>query len=577
VIRIPADLSARLGQAVRAAQEADALPAFDVPTLAVERPKKREHGDYASPTGMQLARLAGLAPLEVAGVLVAHFPETDYLSEISVAPNGFINFRLSDDWLRAQVDAILEAGSAFADLPLNIGRRAQVECVSANPTGPLTVGRVRGGVIGDTLARLLSATGYRVELEYYFNNAGRQMRVLGESLRARYLERLGRPSEFPPDGYQGDYLYDIAARLIEERSDALAEEEDVAPFTDFAEAEIFESIRSSLKRINIVFDYYFNENSLYESGAVWETLDRLEADGWVYRAVRPEADQDADAAPDADELEAIGGDGVAVWLKTRQLRGTKRDRALVKSSGEPTYRLPDIAYHINKLERGFDLAVNILGADHIEEFKDVKAGLRALGYDDGKVQVIIHQFVTLTQSGQTVRMSTRKGEFVTLDELVDEVGPDAVRFFMLYRSADSHMDFDLDLAKEQSNENPVYYIQNAHVRCAGIARVAEERGVSMDGSDISLLTDPRELALLRKMIELPEVVEYAVSNLAPHHLAFYAVELARVFHPTYDEVRALHQDVPLDVAKARLRLFAAARIVFARALELMGMSAPDVM
>jgi len=408
--------------------------------------------------------------------------------------------------------------------------------------------------MGDTLARLLKAMGYDVELEYYFNNAGQQMEKLGWSLRARYREQLGLPFEFPEDGYQGDYLYNLADELIAEVGQSLAEEESFTPFKDFAEERIFRMIKASLSRINIVFDNFFNENWVYEDGSVWAVLDQLEAKGVAY------------------EQEG------AWWLKTSELRGDEKDRVLVKSTGEPTYRLPDIAYHINKLQRGFDLAINILGADHIEEYPDVALGVELLGYEAERIHVIIHQFVTLVEGGKVKRMSTRRGEFVTLDELVDDVGPDAVRYFLLSRSADSHMEFDLDLARQQSNENPVYYIQNAHVRCAGIARVADERGASMEGGDVSLLTDPREMALIRKLIELPEVIEAAVRDLAPHRIAFWAHEdLARTFHPTYDEIRALHDAVPEPVAKARLKLYAAAKIVFARALDLMGMSAPEVM
>jgi arginyl-tRNA synthetase len=552
VIRIANDLSERLQKAIHTAQEADALPDFPMPDLKVTPASKPEHGDYAAPVGMQLAREARMKPPQIAEIVIEHFPQADYLGTIENA-GGFVNFRLSDRWLQGQVDYILAEGERFGQLDDYAGKRAQVECVSANPTGPITVGRIRGGVMGDTLARLLRAAGYDVEMEYYFNNAGAQMRRLGLSLQARYREKLGLPFEFPEDGYQGAYLYDIADLLIQEQGDALADETDYTPFKEFAEANIFEMIRASLRRVNIKFDTFFNENSLYESGAVDQVIEGLREKGLVY---------DAEGA---------------IWFKTTDL-GMEQDKVLVKSTGEPTYRTPDIAYHIDKLERGFDPAINILGADHQEEYPDVAAGLRALGYDDSKVHVLIHQFVTLKEGGKEKRMSTRKGEYVTLDELVDDIGPDAVRYFILARSPTSHMEFDLDLARKQSNENPVFYIQNAHVRCASIARVAAERGFSMEEGDVSLLTDQKELALIRKLIELPEVVELCVGELAPHKLAFWAhEELARAFHPTYDEIRALHSDVPEDLARARLKLYAAARIVLARTLDLMGMNAPDMM
>ncbi len=575
MIRVARDLAQRLEQAIRNAQAAGALPPFDPPEIVVMRPRNPDHGDYATPVAMQLARLAHLKPEAIAAIIVQHFPPAEYIGAMEQA-RGFINFRLAEAWLQRLVDEIIEAGDRYAQMDDFAGKRAQVECVSANPTGPITVGRVRGGVMGDTLARLLRAMGYSVEMEYYFNNAGRQMRVLGESLKARYRERLGLPYEFPPDGYQGDYLYAIADALIAERGDAL-KDASWEPFKEYAEARIFEMIKASLKRINIEFDSFFNENWLYEDGSVWRVLEQLRAKGLVYEAVTPEKDEDLEERPDAEELEATAS-GPAIWVRMRQLRGTKKDCVLVKSNGEPTYRLPDTAYHINKLERGFDLLINVLGADHIEEAKDVKAMVAALGYDASKIHVPLHQFVTLTEGGQTVRMSTRRGEFVTLDELVDDVGPDAVRYFMLARAPESHMDFDLELARKQSNENPVYYIQNAHVRCVSIARVAAERGLSHEDGDVRLLTDPRELALIRKLAELPEIIETCVKELAPHKIAFWAhEELARTFHPVYEEIRALHGEVPEDLARARLKLYAAARIVFKRTLELMGMSAPETM
>ncbi len=577
MIRIAKDLAARLAESIRAAQKANDLPAFEVPEVQVTRPRNPEHGDYASPAAMQLARLARMKPDQIAAVIIRHLPDIEYLAGAERA-GGFINFRLSDAWVRRQVDHILAQGDRFAYMDDFAGKRAQVECVSANPTGPITVGRVRGGVIGDTLARLLRAMGYDVELEYYFNNAGRQMRILGESLRARYRELLGLPTEFPDGGYQGDYLRDIAAQLFEERGRELVDAS-WEPFKDYAEARIFEMIRAALARVNIVFDSFFNENWVYEDGSVWRVVEMLRERDLVYEALAPEQDEDIDERPDlAGQDDAVTADGrPATWVRMRRIRDVKKDAAIIKSSGEPTYRLPDTAYHINKLERGFDLAINILGADHIEEAKDVIAMVAALGYDASRLRVVLHQFVTLTEGGETRRMSTRKGEFVTLDELVDDVGADAVRYFMLARSPVSHMDFDLELARRQSNENPVYYIQNAYVRCVSINRVAAERGVTYDDGDVSLLTDPAELALIKKLIELPEVIDLCVQELEPHRIAFWAMDLARLFHPTYEEVRALHGDVPLPLAKARLKLYAAARVVLRRSLELMGMSTPERM
>ncbi len=587
MIRVSRDLVWRTGQAALRAQQAGDLPTFNLPAFKVTRVARPEHGDYATNAALQIQGMVGLKgqSRQIAEVLVRHFPAADYLAATEIAGPGFINFRLSETWLQQQVDRILEEGDNFARMHDFAGQRAQVECVSANPTGPLHVGRIRGGVIGDTMARLLRAVGYTVEMEYYFNNAGRQMRVLGESLRARYRERLGLPAEFPADGYQGDYLYTIADALVAERGGALAEEQDVEPFKLFAEAYIFQMIRATLSRLNMHFDSYFNENSLYTDGSVERTLARLLEAGLTYEAVQPERDEGFQGSALAGEA-AAAATGPAIWLRVRQLRGAPQDVALVKSTGEPTYRLPDIAYHINKLERGFDLAINILGADHLEEYKDVKAALGGLGYAPERVQNIIHQFVMVQKSGEARKGSTRRGDIIPVDEVLDELAADvgeraavdAVRYFFLVRSPNSEIIFDLDLARSQTNENPVYYIQNAHVRCAGIARQAADRGLSHEGGDVAMLTDPREMALIRRLIELPEIIEHAVADLEPHRIAYWAhEELASVFHPIYDEVRALHSEVPVELARARLKLYAAARIVLRRALELMGMSAPDRM
>jgi len=577
VIRISQDLAHRITEAIARAQAAGDLPAFEIPEVQVTRPKNLEHGDYATPAAMQLASLARMKPDQIAGLIVEQLPQIEYVSGVT-RTGGFINFQLSTAWLQQQVEQIRLEGESVGQMTDFAGRRAQVECVSANPTGPITVGRVRGGVIGDTLARLLRAVGYDVELEYYFNNAGRQMRMLGESLKARYRESLGLPFEFPDGGYQGDYLYEIAQRMISEQGTSLAEA-GWEPFKEYAERAIFQMIENALRRVNIQFASFFNENWVYEDGSIERVVAELRKRGLVYEALLPEHDEDVDARPDAADLDdAVTADGKpATWVRMRQIRGVKKDAAIIKSSGEPTYRLPDTAYHINKLERGFNPAINILGADHIEEAKDVAAMVAALGYDADRIKVVLHQFVTLTEGGETKRMSTRKGEFVTLDELVDDVGPDAVRYFMLARSPVSHMDFDLELARKHSNENPVFYIQNAHVRCASIERVAEERGVNYRDGDVTLLSSPEELALIRKMVELPDAISFAVETLEPHKIAFWALELARVFHPTYEEVRALHGEVPEALAKARLKLYAAARLVLKRALDLMGMNAPERM
>jgi arginyl-tRNA synthetase len=553
-MRVRQDLVQRVEHAVKMAQSAGDLPAFDLPDVIIEKPREETHGDYACPIAMQSARLARMAPLKIAEAIAAHMPAVEYLSEVSVAPPGFINFRLTNAFLQQQVEEILAAGFDYGDFDKGAGKRAQVEFVSANPTGPLTIGRGRGGVMGDTLSRAMEAAGYEVSREYYFNNAGRQIDMLGESLKVRYRQALGQAVALDEDHYQGDYLYWIAMVLVGQHGDTLLDEE-TAFFSKFAEDTIFASIRATLRRLRIVFDVYYNEVDLYTSGRVQEALEALRQQGYAY---------------EEDD---------AWWFKSSSL-GDDKDRVLVKSSGEPTYRMTDIAYHRHKAERGFDRVVDIFGADHHATAPTVLMGVKALGYDPDFVHVLLHQFVTLFRDGEKVRMSTRQGHFVTLDELMDEVGADAVRYFMLSRSGNSTIDFDMDLAVEQSDKNPVYYIQNAHVRCAGIFRKWAEAGLADDadaGADLGQLTHENELAFLRKALELTETLELMVDSYEPHHIVFYAYELAATFHTTYETCRVLHSEVPEPLRLARLRFYRAAKQLLARSLDLMGMSAPEVM
>ncbi len=566
---LPAQLETLIRDAIQSAQAAGDLPAFDLPaTIPVQHSAKPELADYASPVAMQLAKIVGRKPFDIAQIIAKHAAPVDFVGLVEAAPPGFLNIRLAESWIEQQVEAIIAAGENVFAQDLGRSQRAQVECVSANPTGPITIGRTRGGVIGSTMANILTALGYAVEMEYYFNNAGRQMQMLGLSLQARYRAALGLPAEFPPEGYKGEYLIEVAQKLVAEHGDTLRDEP-WEVFKDKAEAAIFEWIERSLARINIHFDVFFNENSVYEDGSVWKTLEILEKRGYVYHAVHREGASDEEKAKvPADAHEAV-------WFRSTTF-SDEEDRVIVKASGEPTYVLPDITYHMNKLDRGFNTLINVLGADHIIEAQTVARGLEAVGYNPEPVHVLLHQFVTLFEGGKQKRMSTRKGEFVTLDELVDDVGPDVVRYFILARSPNTHLEFDLDLARQQANENPVYYIQNAHVRCAGIFRQMAERGFSDTDADLALLGE-RERAFVRKMLEMPEVLVQAHTELAPHKIAFYALELARLFHPMYDEVRVLHGEVPEDLAKARARLYRAAQVVFKRLLMLMGMSAPEVM
>ena len=554
------ELSVAVRAAIGAAQTAGTLPPFEIPdvaqrTLVVERPRDATHGDYATAVALQLARPASMAPLKIAEAIAAHIILPDYVSEINVVPPGFINFRLADAWVQSLPVGILEADTEFGRVDIgHTGQSAQVECVSANPTGPITLGRTRGGVIGDTLHRVLEAVGYDVTLEYYYNDAGRQITLLGESVKVRYLQQLGQVAELLDDHYQGDYITDLAKDLIVEHGDALVDMP-ADTFAEYARDRISQQQKATLARIGIFFDVYFREQSLYESGAVERTLEALRENGYIYEK-----------------------DG-AQWFRSTDF-GDEKDRVVVKADGEPTYRLPDIAYHWDKAQRRFDLVVDIFGPDHHATAPQVLMGVRALGYDSDFVHTLLHQIVNLVRGGEQFKMSTRRGLFVTLDELVDEVGADAIRYFMISRSANSPVDFDLDLAVERSDKNPVYYIQNAHVRCAGIFRKWAEAGLPEDAdkdADLSLLTHERELAFLRKALELGDVLEMIATTYEPHRLAFYAYDLAALFHPAYEECRVLHSEVPEPVRLARLRFYRAAKVIFARVLDLMGMSAPDVM
>ncbi len=568
---LPHEHTRLIEQAIDAAHKAGELPPFEMPTIEIRPPKKAEQGDYACAVAMQLAKPTGKNPFDVASIIAKYLPPANFVGSVEVFKPGFINFRLNEAWLKSQVESIISEGEQVFALDLGKGKRAQVEFVSANPTGPLHVGRSRGAMVGDTIARILEAAGYSVEREYYFNNAGVQMVNLGNSLKIRYLEALHLPVQVPDEKdksfYQGDYLIDFAADLVLEKADSL-KDADWKPFKEYAENRMFDIIKATLKRVNIQHDVFFNENSLYESKAVWETLTSLEKAGQIYESsVRENAD--------AEELEKAKNFAPAKWFRSSTF-GDEEDRVLVKSDGTPTYTLPDIAYHINKVKRGFDLMVNILGADHGSQYKVVHYGLQALGYDPSNIHVVIIQLVRMIRDGVEMKMSTRRGDIETLDELIDQTSPDVVRYILLARSADSHLNFDLDLAVKQSNDNPVYYIQNAYVRCAGIFREAEARGLTDEGADITLLGDA-EQRFLRKALELGETLELAAKTLEPHRIAFYAHELAGTFHPIYDEVRALHGDVPPELAKARLRFYRAAQVVFKRVLSLMGMTAPERM
>lgn len=554
--------------ALAAAQASGDLPECDAPRIEIRPPARPEFGDHACAVALQLARPMRRNPLQIARAVADHVPAAPFLGGLEVAPPGFLNFRLDDAWLCDQIEVILGEGEALAQLEAGAGRRALVEFVSANPTGPLHVGRSRGAIVGDALARTLEAAGYEVEREYYFNNAGRQMQMLGESLRLRYLQAAGREVELPQeDFYQGEYLVQQARDLLRERGEALIDA-DSGVFQQLAEERMFAGIRATLRRIDIRHDRFFNEHSLYEDGALQEVLDGLQDAGQLYRAAEWEGASQREKA-------RARGRAPATWFRASRF-GIDKDHVLLRGDGTPTYSLPDVAYHRHKLARDYDLVVNILGADHYVQHQVVRAALSALGEDVSRLRVVILQFVRLMQGGVERKMSTRSGDYETLDDLIDATGPDAVRYLLLARSADARLDFDLDLAVAQNNDNPVHYIQNAHVRCAGILRRAEEAGLDGAEADLSLL-GAGERRFLRRAVALPAVIEEAALELEPHRVAFFAHELAGIFHPLYENARVLGEDVSPRLAAARLRFYSAAQLVFRRLLTLMGMSAPDFM
>ncbi len=559
-MRIQDQLAPLVFAAVTAAQRAGDLPAFDIApeAIPIERSKTDEHGDFASPIAMQLARLARRSPKQIAETLARYLAESfgELLASVEVAGPGFLNFRLSPVWLARHVDAVLSAGAAYANPAIGAGKKAQVEFVSANPTGPLTVGHGRGAVIGDTLANILTAGGYEVQREFYFNDGGLQMRRLAESVRERARQLRGEDVELPDTYYTGEYIVDIARDLIGAMGDDAVVAADWTVLRDAAVTVLFAQIRQTLHQLGVQMDNYFNEMSLLDTSRpinVWTVVEALRERGFAY---------DADGA---------------VWFKATTF-GADKDRVLVRSTGEPTYRLPDIAYHIDKLERGFDMAVNVLGADHIAEFPDITAAVGALGYDASRLHLVINQFVTLMRGGEPVKMSKRKANYVTLDELVDEVGADAVRYFMNSRTTGSHFDFDLDLAKEMNDTNPVFYIQYAYARTVGILdRVAPTSGIGFDAAaDVALLLHPSEQALIQQILRLEDTLLQCIERLEPHLLTYYATDLATAFSAFYRDCHVLDREAP-SLSQARLKLVKATQIALARSLGLMGMGAPAEM
>ena len=546
----------RQGVAAACAQAmaAGTLPEAALPDFVIETPKDEKNGDFSTNLAMQLTRILRQNPRKIAEAIVGGIDLPGLVERVEIAGPGFINFYLVPGWLNRVLPAIQEEDADYGKTNAGGGERVQVEFVSANPTGLLHMGNARGGALGDTLAAVLNEAGYVCDKEYYINDAGNQVENLGKSVEARYFELLGRDDyQIPEDGYHGKDIIATAQRLLDEKGESLVdlpEAERRELMKNYALKEKVAGIRGSLENFGVVFDNWFSEQSLHDAGSVHEVVDILREKGVVYEK-----------------------DG-AQWLRATDW-GEEKDEVLVRSNGTPTYFAADIAYHRDKFERGYKRLINIWGADHHGHVARLKGAMTALGYDGDAITVILMQLVRLYRGGEIVKMSKRSGKYVTLDELIEEVGKEAARFFFIMRSPDSALDFDLDLAKAESSDNPVYYVQYAHARICSILSVAGVDTPKAADVDLSLLTEENERVLIRKLAEWPQEVADAARELAPYHLAYYAKELANAFHSFYNSCKVLTDDAALR--DARLALVDCTRITLRNVLTLLGLSAPERM
>ncbi len=546
----------RQGVAAACAQAmaAGTLPEAALPDFVIETPKDEKNGDFSTNLAMQLTRILRQNPRKIAEAIVSGIDLPGLVERVEIAGPGFINFYLVPGWVNRVLPAIQEEDADYGKSNAGGGERVQVEFVSANPTGLLHMGNARGGALGDTLAAVLNEAGYVCDKEYYINDAGNQVENLGKSVEARYFELLGRDDyQIPEDGYHGKDIIATAQRLLDEKGESLVdlpEAERRELMKNYALKEKVAGIRGSLENFGVVFDNWFSEQSLHDAGSVHEVVDILREKGVVYEK-----------------------DG-AQWLRATDW-GEEKDEVLVRSNGTPTYFAADIAYHRDKFERGYKRLINIWGADHHGHVARLKGAMTALGYPGDDITVILMQLVRLYRGGEIVKMSKRSGKYVTLDELIEEVGKEAARFFFIMRSPDSALDFDLDLAKAESSDNPVYYVQYAHARICSILSVAGVETPKACDVDLSLLTEENERVLIRKLAEWPQEVADAARELAPYHLAYYAKELANAFHSFYNSCKVLTDDARLR--DARLALVDCTRITLRNVLTLLGLSAPERM
>lgn len=541
---------------IQAAVKAEIVEKSQIPNFVLETPKDKTHGDYATNIAMQLTKIARKPPRQIAEAIIEHFQAGQvHVSKAEIAGPGFINFYMDNSYLTEIIPQAIGAGDRYGQTNFGQSKKIQVEFVSANPTGSLHLGHARGAAVGDALCNVLDMAGFDVSREYYINDAGNQIANLAYSIEARYKQALGMDAPMPEDGYHGQDIVEFGKQLAAEAGDKYVHMDDTERFQFFRQYGLekeLDKLKKDLKDFGVEFDVWFSETSLYENGAVEEIVGKLRERGYVF-------DQDG-----------------ATWLRSTDF-GDDKDRVLIKNDGSYTYLTPDIAYHQNKFSRGFEQLINIWGADHHGYIPRMKAAMQALGYDADQLQVIINQMVSLYQGGEKVKMSKRTGKAVTMRDLMEEVGTDAVRYFFTMRSSDAHLDFDMDLAVSKSNENPVFYVQYAHARICSIFRKAEEEGIQWksEQADLSLLTSEKELDLLKKVGQFPEEISLAAEQYAPHRIVRFVHELASLFHSFYNAAPVVTED--RELTKARLSLLGAVRVTLQNALRVIGVSAPEKM
>ena len=548
-------IKALLLDALNQAQKIGSLPRIAPPLFSIEVPKVADYGDFSTNLAFLLSKKTKQSPQEIAKELISHLPSCDWIKKVEIAAPGFINFFLKSSAWQGVIKNIITRPESYGQ-----GKEREekiiVEFVSANPTGPLHIGHGRGAAVGDTLANILDYAGYKIKREYYINDVGRQIQILGRSVFLRYLELLGEKIDFPKDHYQGEYIKKLAQEILERKGNKyreVAEKEVIPLFATFAKERIMEDIKKDLNNFGVRFDYWFSEKDLIKNGDVTNLIKWLKDTGLAYEK-----------------------DG-ALWFASSRFKDEK-DRVLVRANGATTYFASDLAYHKNKFERGFHILIDLWGADHHGYVPRLKAGIQALGYDMEKLKILLVQLVHLKRGGKPLAMSTRAGEFVTLKEVLEEVGKDAARFIFLTRSCDSHLDFDLEVAKSQNMENPVFYVQYAHARVCSLEKIAKERGIEFppfNAVDLAPLQSEEEIGLMKLLARFPDLIEDIARTLEPHRLSYYLTELAGEFHRYYNKYRIL--DAPEDICAARFALAQAVKIVIAKGLSLLGVSAPKQM